>query len=160
MKKAKKEFLVQLGQRVDEIRKRLNFTQKQMAEILEVSGGYFSSIKRGKYNPTFLFYYNMAKKLHVNLEYLFFGTGNIFKNWNLDQSSDNTPVTISSEHFGQDTGAVKEMIRYMQQSPMTRNTVLGDFRLFLYEKENSIKKDIKKNKKIKNQNKEKKNDTS
>jgi transcriptional regulator with XRE-family HTH domain len=156
--KIKKELQMLLGQRVDKIRKTLELTQKQMARILELSNGYYTSIKKGRYSPTFIFYHNMVKKLNVNFDYLFFGKGEIFKDKINPLQDKNNSFTINSQQFGQDTGAIKEMIWYLEHSPMTRNTILGEFKLFLYEKENSIKKDIQKNKKIKQQNKEKKND--
>jgi putative transcriptional regulator len=126
---------VLLGQRVKEIRKNLGLTQAEICKKIKFSPGYLSEIEHGEYNPTFMFYFNLAKKLNVNLEYLFFGKGRMFKKQNNDTYEIN-------ERFGDDARDIKEMLLDIEHSPFVKHTILGDYRLLKIEKENTIKKDI------------------
>jgi len=67
-----------LGMRIGEIREALNLKQKEFAESLNLSYSYYNQIENGNGNPGLDFFYNLIEKYHVNMEYLFHGTGKMF----------------------------------------------------------------------------------
>ncbi len=68
------EFLA-YGSRVKEIRKRLQLSQKEFSEGLEISYGYMSEIEAGKRAAGYKFLKNLYMKYRVNFKFLFTGKG-------------------------------------------------------------------------------------
>jgi transcriptional regulator with XRE-family HTH domain len=60
-----------IGQRIAEIRNKRGMTQDQLAEKMEISPKYLSSIERGKENPTLNTLINLAQSLNVDLGAIF-----------------------------------------------------------------------------------------
>jgi len=60
-----------IGIRISEIRKKKGFTQDQLAEKMEISPKYLSSIERGRENPTLNTLINLAQCLEVDLGVIF-----------------------------------------------------------------------------------------
>jgi transcriptional regulator with XRE-family HTH domain len=60
-----------IGSRIAEIRKKKGMTQDQLAEKMEISPKYLSSIERGKENPTLNTLINLAQCLGVDLGVIF-----------------------------------------------------------------------------------------
>jgi len=61
MDEARKLF----GTRIRSLRTRLNLTQDQLAERMEMSAQYLSNIERGRENPTFDTLVKLAKALEI-----------------------------------------------------------------------------------------------
>ena len=59
-----------LGIRIREERKRLNFTQAQLAEVIDVSSTYMGAIERGERCPTLDTLIKIASSLSVTVDYL------------------------------------------------------------------------------------------
>lgn len=60
-----------LGSRIKEIRTRRGFTQEQLAEKIEISSKYLSSIERGLENPTLNTLIKLCQSLDANFDELF-----------------------------------------------------------------------------------------
>lgn len=60
-----------IGARIAEIRHKKGMTQDQLAERMEISPKYLSSIERGKENPTLNTLINLARCLNVDLGVIF-----------------------------------------------------------------------------------------
>lgn len=60
-----------IGIRISEIRNKKGFTQDQLAEKMDISPKYLSSIERGKENPTLNTLINLAQCLKVDLGVIF-----------------------------------------------------------------------------------------
>lgn len=60
-----------IGIRISEIRNKMELTQDQLAEKMDISPKYLSSIERGKENPTLNTLINLAQCLNVDLGVIF-----------------------------------------------------------------------------------------
>jgi len=135
----KKEDPIEVGARLKAIRKKLKLSQKEFAASLDISASYLSEIESGKTKPGFNFTVLIYEKYNVNPGWLLVNEDDMF---------------IQSEpkgggmgfDFGGQTEEVKEMLKYMEQSPFVMSTVLSHFMKFLYENEAIIKRDVEKNK--------------
>ena len=56
---------------LEEIRKRRDITQEQLAEALEVSRQTISSLENGRYNPSILLAFKIARFFGKNVEEIF-----------------------------------------------------------------------------------------
>ena len=57
--------------RLEEIRKQSNITQEELAEKLEVSRQTISSLENGKYNPSIVLAYKIARFFKLSIEEIF-----------------------------------------------------------------------------------------
>jgi len=60
-----------LRTRIKELRARLNLTQDELAEIIGVSRQTMLYLEKGKYNPSFLLAYKVAKALKSSINEVF-----------------------------------------------------------------------------------------
>jgi len=74
-----------MGERLKEIRKAVDYLQKDMAETLEVSQSAYTLMENGKQGISLDVIERLYKKFSVRLEYIFFGSGEMFDT--LDSSS-------------------------------------------------------------------------
>ncbi|MDP4094528.1 MAG: helix-turn-helix transcriptional regulator [Bacillota bacterium] len=66
--------------RLEEIRKKSRLTQEELAEKLEVSRQTISSLESGRYNPSILLAFKIARLFGVTIEEMF-----IYKEENSDE---------------------------------------------------------------------------
>lgn len=57
--------------RLEEIRKERNTTQEDLANILEVSRQTISSLEKGRYNPSIILAFKIAKYFSMSIEDIF-----------------------------------------------------------------------------------------
>ncbi len=57
--------------RLEEIRKQTGLTQEELAEKLEVSRQTISSLESGRYNPSILLAFKIAKMFNLSIEEIF-----------------------------------------------------------------------------------------
>jgi len=60
-----------LKNKIEELRKSLNVTQIELAAVLEVSRQTISSLENGRYNPTIILAFKIARFFNVNVEDIF-----------------------------------------------------------------------------------------
>jgi putative transcriptional regulator len=60
-----------LKNRLEEMRKNMGLTQEDLADRLEVSRQTIGSLENGRYNPSILLAYRIARIFHVNVEEIF-----------------------------------------------------------------------------------------
>lgn len=60
-----------IGMRIAELRNSKGFTQERLADKMEISSKYLSSIERGKENPTLDTLIKLSESLGVNIEDIF-----------------------------------------------------------------------------------------
>ncbi len=65
--------------RVKAIRKKLKLKQEDFCKRVKMSETQLSKIENGKNKPGHDFYYNLVKEFDVNLNYLLFGEGPMFR---------------------------------------------------------------------------------
>ncbi|HLP59777.1 MAG TPA: helix-turn-helix transcriptional regulator [Candidatus Deferrimicrobium sp.] len=123
------------GQRVKEIRKVLELSQKDFAGTLEISGTFLSEIENGKYKPGYEFFYNILTKFNVNLHFLLAGTGEMF----------NPVIKPAEPKIKRPSGPItngEDLIWYIERSPMFMYLVLGYAGKVLYENKPHIDTEI------------------
>ena len=57
--------------KLEELRKEQGITQEELADVLEVSRQTISSLENGRYNPSILLAFKIAKYLDLNIEDIF-----------------------------------------------------------------------------------------
>ncbi|EHR36354.1 helix-turn-helix transcriptional regulator [Facklamia languida] len=57
--------------RLEEIRKQQNITQEELASILEVSRQTIGSLENGRYNPSILLAFKIARYFNLRIEDIF-----------------------------------------------------------------------------------------
>ncbi|NLG95760.1 MAG: helix-turn-helix transcriptional regulator [Chloroflexi bacterium] len=57
--------------RLEEIRKQQGVTQEELAEALEVSRQTISSLENGRYNPSIILAFKIARYFHRSIEEIF-----------------------------------------------------------------------------------------
>ena len=76
------------GNRLKEIRKKLNCTQEQMAQYLGVPYRTYTSYERGENKPSYSMLDNLCQKENVNLNWFISGIGNMFNPPQFEQVQD------------------------------------------------------------------------
>lgn len=140
--KEPKEIYSAVGDRIKEIRRKMNLKQKDFASTLHMSSCYLSEIEAGNGNPGVGFFHRLAKTHNISLDYLFYGTGEMFK-----AKLRRTPE--KEKEFVNDIQNVNDLLWLLEHSSLFRNTIIGFGEKFLYENEDIIKRNIKKNQKEK-----------
>lgn len=64
-----------MNNRLGEIRKERGIKQDELAEILEVSRQTISSLENGKYNPSILLAFKIARYFNMSIEEIFLYEG-------------------------------------------------------------------------------------
>lgn len=64
---------VSMGKRITEKRKKMNLTQSQLSEMVNISGTYMSHIERAKSKPSLQVVADIAGALHTSIDYLVLG---------------------------------------------------------------------------------------
>jgi len=67
----KYERSIILKNRLEELRKQRGIKQEELAEILEVTRQTISSLENGRYNPSIILAFKIAKYFNVSIEDIF-----------------------------------------------------------------------------------------
>lgn len=60
-----------MNNRLDEIRKQREITQEELAAALEVSRQTISSLEKGRYNPSIILAFKIARYFNMQIEEIF-----------------------------------------------------------------------------------------
>lgn len=60
-----------MNNRLDEIRKQREITQEELAAALEVSRQTISSLEKGRYNPSIILAFKIARYFNMQIEQIF-----------------------------------------------------------------------------------------
>lgn len=60
-----------MNNRLEEIRKQNQITQEELATILEVSRQTISSLEKGRYNPSIILAFKIARYFNMSIEEIF-----------------------------------------------------------------------------------------
>lgn len=131
-----------IGQRLQNIRKAINITQKDFAREMEISGASLSEIEAGGSKPRIELYYNLTKKYNVNTDYLLHGKGEMFR---VPGQGGTAGIDKEDEY----REFLETFLDYFKKSRLVRYAVMTHFTTFLEEKETLIEKNINKNKNMK-----------
>ncbi|MGE5343264.1 MAG: helix-turn-helix domain-containing protein [Candidatus Omnitrophota bacterium] len=134
MIKDKKENLQEFGNRLKQIRQKLNLNQSQFAKTLHLSTTAISEFENGKFGPGYDFFYNIMTEFHVNLKFLLFGEGPMFED-------DRQPETEATGWIPE-TEDEKTFLFYIKKSRYVKYHVLSEFLRFKKQDEIFIEQDI------------------
>ena len=70
-KLSKKQEAVTVKNRLEELRRQAGMTQEELAEALEVSRQTVGSLENGRYNPSILLAFKIARLFHTTIEEVF-----------------------------------------------------------------------------------------
>ncbi len=130
-----KEELAAFGKRVRSIREHLRLKQNEFAAGLEFSEGYLCQIEKGKANPTYEFFYKLVSKYNVSLDYLFYGKGDLFFKRKMS-GEENEEMLDSIDN-------IDELLWFLEHSELFKMTIIAEAKRFFYGNRDSIKEDIK-----------------
>jgi len=125
----------EVGVRVRNIRKALKLKQKEFVKKLHISDASLSDIENGKHNPNFDFLVNLAQEFNVNLDYVFFGKGEMFVDHTLSMSG-------RIEEFAVNVTDVRKFLYHFERSPIVQYAALTQFREILTRSSETISKEI------------------
>ena len=121
--------------RLRAIRRALQLKQIDFANQLNVSGPALSEIENGKYKPGYDFLYNLVKEFNVNLYYLLFGEGEMFRSALESVGSWGGKFSINSPDL-------QEFFEKFERSPYVQYNVLANFRILNFRDHEIIAQDI------------------
>ena len=128
------------GARVLSIRKKLHMNQEELAKHLNVSNGTVSAIEKGNILPSFKVIYHLAKTFNVNLFFLVFGAGEMFKQNQVNQS-------LTGDFPPDQALFLENFIRDFNRSELFRHSIMAYCKKFrlkyskLMQKESQINND-------------------
>ncbi|MCK5057074.1 MAG: helix-turn-helix transcriptional regulator [Candidatus Aminicenantes bacterium] len=125
----------EVGTRIRNIRKAIKLKQKEFVTKLHIADTSLSDIENGKHNPNFDFLVNLAQEFNVNLDYVFFGKGEMFADRTLS-----LPGRI--EEFAVNINDVRKFLYHFERSPFIQYSVLTHFREMLTRSSQTISKEI------------------
>lgn len=125
----------EIGDRLQLVRKKLNFMQKDFARELDISNASLSEIEAGHAKPRFEVIYHLTRKYNVNINYLLHGEGEIFLNEEISRQSG---ISIKPEN----RDFFKDFLYYFNSSPLVRTAMMNYFRAYILEKEKLIERDM------------------
>ena len=70
-KLSKEQEAVTVKNRLEELRRQAGMTQEELAEALEVSRQTVGSLENGRYNPSILLAFKIARLFHTTIEEVF-----------------------------------------------------------------------------------------
>ncbi|MCX6580612.1 MAG: helix-turn-helix transcriptional regulator [Candidatus Aminicenantes bacterium] len=121
--------------RLRAIRQALQLRQADFAERLNISGPALSEIENDKYKPGYEFLYNAVKEFNINLYYLLFGEGDMFRN----------PMEAMSDRAGKfavNIPDVRAFIDSFERSSYVQYSMLAHFRTLMLRDREIIEQDI------------------
>ena len=143
----KEPSLIDIGLRMQAIRKHLGFKQQNFAGELGISPASLSEIEAGRSKPMFDTIFNLTKKFNVNVYYLLHGQGDMF-------AGDEIARTIDPNKYGAYTDWLKNFLYYFYGSDMVKYAMMGSFKKLMLENGSTVEKEIEINQTL---NKEEKN---
>jgi transcriptional regulator with XRE-family HTH domain len=123
------------GERVRKLRKSLGILQKEFAESLHIAITTLSDIETGKNKPCHDFFYHIADVYNVNIHYLLFGKGEVFR-------SPGIPLLEGEKDDTSQNRDIREFFDYFCKSRLVRYLMLGYFRKIISSEKETIEKDI------------------
>jgi transcriptional regulator with XRE-family HTH domain len=141
LKEADEEKLLKdIGLRIQAIRRRLNYNQKEFASNLGISNASLSEMEAGNARPRFELIYNIIKLHHVNIHYLLYGEGDMFQaeSWESELSGSES-FTMTAEY----RSFFKELFFKFKTSQLVRTSVMNHFREYVLDNDQRIEKDIR-----------------
>lgn len=124
-----------IGERLKAVRSSMDFKQVDFAREMQISNANLSEMEQGNAKPRFELLYNLILKFKINVEYIFYGKGEMF----LPGSKEGSVIDLSGF---EEEASLKELISYCGKSVLVRSYVINSFRKYFLEHEELIQKEI------------------
>jgi len=139
--------LKQIGQRLLEVREKIDVKQNILAKELNISQAGLSSMEKGILKPNLEVLFHLSKKYKINIDYILHGTGEVF-------TKDSTPQKQEKKNLFQDfppdqADFLDNFLTLFKKSEIFRYQAMGNYKRFLLENADLLKMEIKAKKKIK-----------
>lgn len=132
----KKQFSVDLGQRLQKLRLALGLQQNEMARAAGLNPGYLSELISGKRdNPGIETILKIAVRFNVNLNYLLLGEGEMFL-------PDKDKALKKEEELKLYIEDIDDLNRVIEKSNIVKNTVMAFTMKFCLANEDTIRKEM------------------
>jgi transcriptional regulator with XRE-family HTH domain len=119
-----KEKADEFAGRVKAIRKEVKLRQDEFCKKLDISSTQLSKIENGKNKPGHGFYYNIVREFNVNLDYLLFGEGPMFRS---GETKKEDPSVVYQREAGYKTNEdIEEFMYYFFNSRYFRFQVMAE----------------------------------
>jgi transcriptional regulator with XRE-family HTH domain len=129
------KLLKEISTRLQLIREKLRYLQKDFANELEISNASLSEMESGNVKLRFELIYNITRKFNVNINYLLHGKGPMFLPGGI--------FSMEEVEIGEDSLAfLQEFLQYFNKSSLIRSSVMNHFRTYLLNNREIIEKDI------------------
>lgn len=129
----RKEIVVAISKRLKQIRESLNYNRRRMAMAMGSSESSYYKNEQALTSPDLKYYYSLAHKFNISLDWLIMGRGEMIYNEPLhepeiiDVPEPETEADLMADGLRQD---VKELLEHMEHIPMLRYEVLSMFQHF------------------------------
>jgi transcriptional regulator with XRE-family HTH domain len=135
----KHDSAADIGQRINDVRKKLRVSQKDMAAGLQIAPSYLCEIEKGNGNPGPELFVRLASEYNVNLNYLFMGKGDMFGD---------TPLKIKKQEFDiyDDIDTLEKINWLYEKSVIFRGVLTSQANKILYQEREMIEKSLHKDK--------------
>ncbi|NIR10115.1 MAG: helix-turn-helix domain-containing protein [Candidatus Aminicenantes bacterium] len=113
--------------RLKGIRKKLKLKQDDFCKKVKISATQLSKIENGKNKPGHDFYYNLVKEFDVNLNYLLFGEGPMFRYSEKAGGEDSTfPLDKFRHEYSRVNEEIDEFLFYFFKSDYFRFKIMAE----------------------------------
>ncbi|MDQ1349931.1 MAG: hypothetical protein QG657_232 [Acidobacteriota bacterium] len=135
----KHESSVDIGDRLKNIRKKLNLPQKEMAVALKIAPSYLCEIEKDNGNPGPELFVRLASEFNVNMNYLFAGKGEMFSD---------APLKIKTQEcdVDDDIDTPEKLFWLLEKSVFFRGMIFSQANKLLYQEKETINHDLRKKK--------------
>ena len=132
----KENFIIEIGKRIQELRRILGLQQNEMAQALGLAPGYLSEIENGrKNNPGIATFYKISRHYNVSLDYLVHGIGDMFL-------PDKDGEEKKRQNIFKGLENIEDITWLMRNSRFAKNTLLAYAVKMMIENEAVIKTEI------------------
>jgi transcriptional regulator with XRE-family HTH domain len=127
---------IEVGKRIQQIRKALNLTQEEFGQSLGISKASLSEVESGKYKASIDLLEGMVKKCNVNLHFVITGEGEMFM-----------PPTASAYaravKFAVNLEDVRDFLYHFERSSILQYFILSQYKTKMMTDRDLIEREIK-----------------
>ena len=132
----KENLIIEIGKRIQEMRRILGLQQKDMAKAVGLAPGYLSEIENGrKNNPGISTFFKISRHYNVSLDYLLHGIGEMFL-------PDKDGEEKKRQNIFKGLENIEDITWLMRNSRFAKNTLLAYAVKMMIENEAVIKTEI------------------
>jgi transcriptional regulator with XRE-family HTH domain len=124
-----KNTLREIGTRLKELRKHLDYSRNRMAVFLEITPNGYGKNECGETFPGLPSLRRLSEELRISMDWLIFNRGSMY----FQESQPEIKIKEEKKPGLEETPEVRELLEYMEQEPQFKYEVLANF--YKYKKE-------------------------